>query len=307
MDYQREHGFVPTPRLAYWLKLSRFQSLRVHLGSGFRAVNLFSEDHAALTGARTVEITEKLRPEKSYSINSSYTSLFFLNEKWTLEATLGLFYTYFSNRIVADYVSDPDKIIFQNSADFSEIYGTNIDFVLKKGTTFSAQLGITRKEVLVLENEMRTQQMLTEKWSGNWTLSYAFAGKPLKFDYTGNFSGSMRLPVGSEMDPRPSFSKPYSIHNLQVTYAFSERFQLFLGVKNLLNWTPANGLPFLIARAHDPFDKEVEFDATGSIIATEQNPYALSFDPSYVFAQNQGTRYFLGFRWNPSFEKKSKQ
>ncbi len=34
-------------------------------------------------------------------------------------------------------------------------------------------------------------------------------------------------------------------------------------IKNLLNWTPNKGNPFIIARANDPFDKNVQFDANG--------------------------------------------
>jgi outer membrane receptor for ferrienterochelin and colicins len=298
LDYQTEHGFIPTPRIAYWYKISRFHSIRLHAGNGFRAVNLFSEDHAALTGARNVEITEKLKPEKSWSFNLSHTGLFFLNEKWTLETTTGLFYSYFSNRIVADYETDPQKIIYANRSEFSEIYGINLDLLFKRGKQFSAQVGITHKNVNLTENGLTQQQILTEKWSGNWTISFSLPTNTFRLDYTGNFSGSMRVPTLSSSDPRPSHTQPYSIHNLQLTYNHSEKFQLFMGVKNLLNWTPAKGLPFLIARSHDPFDKEIEFDSAGNVLATSSNPYALSFDPSYVYAMNQGTRFFVGFRWS---------
>ncbi|MDZ7845678.1 MAG: hypothetical protein U5L96_02230 [Owenweeksia sp.] len=61
-----------------------------------------------------------------------------------------------------------------------------------------------------------------------------------------------------------------------------------------MNFTPAANS---IARAHDPFDRKVEFDANGNPIATAENPYALTFDPSYVYAPNQGIRGFLGMRY----------
>jgi outer membrane receptor for ferrienterochelin and colicins len=71
--------------------------------------------------------------------------------------------------------------------------------------------------------------------------------------------------------------------------------EIYAGIKNLLNYTPpANS----IARPFDPFDKEVVFDANGQVVATPNNPQALSFDPSYVFASNQGVRGFLGIRYN---------
>ncbi|MGB1033112.1 MAG: hypothetical protein ACPGWM_10865 [Flavobacteriales bacterium] len=71
-------------------------------------------------------------------------------------------------------------------------------------------------------------------------------------------------------------------------------WEIYGGVKNLLDFTPpANS----IARAFDPFDQEVQFGADGQVIATESNPNALTFDPSYVYAANQGRRAFLGFRY----------
>jgi len=65
----------------------------------------------------------------------------------------------------------------------------------------------------------------------------------------------------------------------------------------LLNWTPNRGNPFIIARANDPFDKDVVFNANGDVVATTDNPNALSFDPSYVYGPNQGIRGFFGMRY----------
>jgi outer membrane receptor for ferrienterochelin and colicins len=72
-DYNKVHGNIFTPRLAYKLTINPNNILRLNTGTGFRVVNLFTEDHAALTGARTVEIKESLAPEKSYNINLNYT------------------------------------------------------------------------------------------------------------------------------------------------------------------------------------------------------------------------------------------
>jgi outer membrane receptor for ferrienterochelin and colicins len=65
-------------------------------------------------------------------------------------------------------------------------------------------------------------------------------------------------------------------------------------LKNLLNFKPPSNS---IARAFDPFDKEVTFDSSGKVIATANNPNALTFDPTYVYASNQGIRMFLGLRY----------
>jgi outer membrane receptor for ferrienterochelin and colicins len=104
----------------------------------------------------------------------------------------------------------------------------------------------------------------------------------------------MRLPLISDTDPRAEESPWFSIQNIQLTKKFSNSFELYGGVKNLLNFTPAANS---IARSFDPFDNDVIFDANGQAIATPDNPNALTFDPSYVYASNQGIRMFLGLRY----------
>ena len=140
--------------------------------------------------------------------------------------------------------------------------------------------------------------LFTEKVSLTWALSYEIPNWFLNLDYTGSYTGSMRLPLLSPLDPRREYSLPYSIQNIQITYKKFHNVELFGGVKNLLNWTPNRGNPFLIARAHDPFDKQVTFDSNGVAQPTPDNPYALTFDPTYAYGPNQGIRAFVGLRWH---------
>src|SRR5690606_38417570 len=127
-------------------------------------------------------------------------------------------------------------------------------------------------------------QMLTEKFSGTWIISYTFNSLNTTIDYSGNIYGSMRLPLVSSLDPRLPYSKTYSIQNIQLTYKGFRYFEIYGGVKNILNWTPAKNNPFLIARSHDPFNKNVQFNDNGNAVPTTENPYGLIFDPSYIYA-----------------------
>jgi outer membrane receptor for ferrienterochelin and colicins len=277
-------------------KLSDKLQLRIHAGTGFRIVNLFSEDHASLTGSRQIVITENLNPERSKSINASFSYLKKIRENLNFEMDVQGFYTYFSNRIVPDYLTNSNQIIYSNGKGHAQSLGTSIDFKLTKNNHFSFQTGITFMEVNSVENGIKEQQLLTEKVSGNYTLTYTFQNFPFTIDYTGNVVGPMRLPILSELDPRPEFSKTYSIQNIQFTYKTKKDIAFFGGIKNILNWTPAKNIPFLIARSSDPFDKGVETTTEGTILATSSNPFALSFDPAYVYAPNQGIRFFMGIR-----------
>jgi outer membrane receptor for ferrienterochelin and colicins len=161
-------------------------------------------------------------------------------------------------------------------------------------------MGATVQNVQRVENinykTVRTKPLLTENWSGTWTISYSFPSAGVSFDYTGNIYGPMQLPLGGRQDPRHATSPIWSIQNIQCTKKLSKQWEIYGGIKNLLNWTPAKNNPFLIARTHDPFNKKVQFDSNGNAVATAENPYALTFDPSYVYGPNQERRVFLGVR-----------
>ena len=101
----------------------------------------------------------------------------------------------------------------------------------------------------------------------------------------------MELPLLGVLDPRPSRSPWYSIQNIQVSTQLKNGVRVYGGIKNLLDFTPPD---YSIARSHDPFDKGVTFDQNGDPVATADNPYALTFDPTYIYAPNQGRRFFIG-------------
>jgi len=84
----------------------------------------------------------------------------------------------------------------------------------------------------------------------------------LTIDYTGNVYGPMRLPLLGPLDPRPAESPVWSVQNLQLSKKLRQ-FEIYMGIKNLLNWTPTRNVPFIIARSEDPFDKNVDYDASG--------------------------------------------
>jgi outer membrane receptor for ferrienterochelin and colicins len=297
LDYDNRHGTIFTPRIAYKWKLNDFDLLRINAGTGFRVVNLFTEDHAALTGAREVVITESLDPERSYNINLNFLKKIYSSNGVYLNFDTSFFYTYFSNRILPDYETDPNQIIYSNldGNSISKGISTNLDLSLPNG--LKVLLGATLMDVSSEENNVTTRQILTERFTGTWNVSYTIRPWQLTLDYTGNMYGPMRLPLLGELDPRNEFSPTWSIQNIQFTYTGGKGIEIYGGIKNLLNWTPNRNAPFIIARANDPFDKNVTYDSNGQVAATTDNPYALTFDPTYVYGPNQGIRAFVGMRY----------
>ena len=299
-DHHHAHKSIITPRIAWKWSMNNKQVLRLNAGTGFRVVNIFTEDHAALTGARVVEIREKLKPEKSYNINVNYVHQLGAHS-WPVTLDLSAWYSYFHNQIFADYTTDPNKIIYNNlnGHAISKGFTINIESHIKQ--RWKGLFGITVQDVAKVETinnkKIHSTPLLTESWSGTWSVTYTLPQNGLTFDYTGNIYGPMLLPLISPLDPRKKQSPVWSIQNIQATKWISQKIELFAGIKNLLNWTPAKNNPFIIARTHDPFDKKVEYDANGKIMSTAENPYALSFDPTYIYAPNQGLRVFFGVRF----------
>jgi outer membrane receptor for ferrienterochelin and colicins len=295
LDYNSVHGSVFSPRVNYkksWNNNSTI--LRLSAGNGFRVANVFTEDHAALTGAREVVFTEELRPETSWNTNVNLVKKIYTDGGTFIGLDGSVFYTYFTNQIVPDYETNPNQIIYGNlnGSAISQGISLNLDVAWANGLTMTG--GATLMDVSLEEDGIRTRQLLTERFSGVWSVGYKFFKTGLKVDYTGNVYSPMRLPLLGALDDRDPYSSWFSIQNIQLTKTFGDKWEIYGGVKNLLNFTPpANS----IARAFDPFDRGVEFGADGAVIPTPENPNALTFDPTYVFAPNQGIRGFLGVRF----------
>ncbi|OUL62481.1 TonB-dependent receptor [Flavobacterium sp. AJR] len=297
-DYNSIHGNIITPRFAYKLKFNDNNILRFNAGTGYRVVNLFTEDHAALTGSREVVIANNLNPEKSVNANLNYIKKIYFSSGTFVGIETTAFYTRFSNKIVSDYVTDPNKIIYDNINGYAVSQGisTNIDVNFTNGLKLIT--GATIMDVSNVQDGVRERPYLTEKFTATWSISYKIDPIDLAIDYTGNLYSPMKLPLLSDTDPRSPNSPWYSLQNIQFTYTGWRNFELYAGIKNLLNFTPKRNNPFLISRTNDPFDKSVEYAPNGTVLVTPSNPYGLTFDTTYVYGPNQGIRGFFGLRYN---------
>ena len=294
-DHNSLHGNIFTPRINY--KLSNYDQtsiLRLSFGTGYRVAQVFTEDHAALTGARDVIFLNDLEPEKSWNTNLNYVKKVYLKEGAIIDFDISIFKTQFSNKIIPDYDTNPNKIIYDNlkGRSISQGVSLNINSLLENGIRFN--LGATYIDSYIKEDGVKTVPYLTEKFQSVWKFEKKWNDKNLIFDLTGTTIGPLRLPTLSRLDPRPDYSSTFSIVNIQLTKILKNTFEIYGGVKNIFDFTPPKNS---IARSFDPFDKQVVFDNSGNAIQNENNPYALTFDPSYVFASNQGFRFFFGLRY----------
>ena len=294
-DYNSIHGNIFTPRLNYKiLNKKKSSTLRLSIGSGYRIARVFTEDHAALTGAREVVFLDNLNPEKSWNININYVKKIYAKQGYIINFDSSIFWTQYSNKIIPDYDTNPNQIIYDNLNGKSIIQGVSVNFNSVFNNGLKMNIGATYIDSSIIENAIEFTPYLTESFHGVWKIEKGFNESGFKIDFTGNILGKMRLPRLGILDPRDEYSPVFSITNLQLTKVINNNYEFYGGVKNILDFTPPKNS---IARPFDPFDREVVFDNNGNAISSIGNPYALTFDPSYVYASNQGRRFFVGMRW----------
>ena len=294
-DYNSTHGNIFTPRINYkTTNQDKSATFRLSLGSGYRVAQVFTEDHAALTGARDVVFLEDLDPERSWNINANFLKKLYIKQGAIIDFDISIFYTQFSNKIIPDYDTDPNKIIYTNLYGESINQGASLNLNLLMQNGIRVNLGATYIDSFIDQNDLKKRPYLTEKFQGVWKLEKKWKSSNLSLDITGSVIGPLLLPTLGPLDPRASYSPTFHIINIQLTKSWNNIFETYCGVKNILDFTPSVES---IARSFDPFDKEVSFDVEGNALSTQNNPFALTFDPSYVYASNQGVRFFFGLRW----------
>ena len=286
-DHDQHHGNVHSPRLAYKWAPDYDNTFRASFGTGYRVVNLFTEDHAALTGAREVVIAEELLPERSYNSNLNYVRKIQAGRNF-INIDITGFYSWFTNKITGDFDTDPTKIIYDNLKGHAISRGISLNTDLSFSFPFKLIAGITYQDVYQVEdnsagNAVTTVQLHAPKWSGNFAGTYSFPHQ-FSVDLTGKWNGPMRLPIQPN-DYRPEYSPWHCITNIQLTKKFRNGLELYGGIKNLFNFIPADPL----MRPFDPFNKQVNNPVN--------NKEGYTFDTGYNYASLQGIRGFLGVRY----------
>ncbi|MDX1674738.1 MAG: TonB-dependent receptor [Longimicrobiales bacterium] len=270
-DHHGDHGLILSPRLsAKWQPLEA-TTLRANAGTGFRVVNLFTEDHAALTGARRVVIEEALAPERSVSLSLNVNQVIEMGPN-PMMIDLDLFHTRFGNRIRPDYETDPNLIVYRNLDGHSVSRGVSLSLnqnFLRIPLRYTA--GITFQDVHTDEGAGPERELFAPEYRGVWSISYTFPG-PVTVDWTGSLTGPMRMPSYPEPFTRPTRSPVYTVHNLQAT------------------WEPAAGVSAYATV------KNVGDMAQASPLIAPDDPFGEAFDTNYVWGPIVGRQLVLGVR-----------
>lgn len=262
IDHHSKHGYVTAPRLSAKFSPSMMTTLRISAGTGFRVVNVFTEDHAALTGSRDVVFNEDLEPEESRSITASLEqTLAFGTNPMTL--SLDGFYTHFSNKIIPDYEQDPNLIVYENLNGFSVTRGFSVG--LEQNLTafpLTYNASVTIMDVYSEENGQRQALAYAPEFTGVFGATYDFRSLNISLGYNGNLMGPKRMPDNYAEDfGRSSRSPAYSTHDLKITKEFTNvnsetgfGLEAYLSAENIFNYTQGSPL----VGADDPFGSDFD-------------------------------------------------
>lgn len=274
LDYQEDFGLVVSPRLSLKHSPGKNTTLRLNGGTGFRIVNLFTEDHAAYTGARATVLLENLKPERSVNATASLQHIIPLGAN-PLTLDLEGFYTYFTNKIEPNY-DTPGRIIYENLDGAATTRGVSL--TLSQSMTdlpLTYTIGGTLMDVFLDENGTKTALEFAPNYQGVANLTYRFP-KGFAFDYTMNLTGPMALPEYEPPFERAATSPAFTIHNVQLTKDFDlprgSLVQTYLSAENLSGYTQ-------VAPLIDP-----------------ANPFGEHFDTAYVYGPIHGRCIGMGVR-----------
>lgn len=290
LDHYNAHGIIASPRVNVKYSLDDWTTARLNFGTGFRIVNLFTEDHAFISGQREVVITEKLNPEQSYNYSIN------INRKYLALGGIGSidiegYYTYFTNKIIPDY-DTPGKIIYKNLGGHSQTKGVSVSVSQNFQFPLSINIAGNLQSVTQTEPDDNGKMITTDivhapQWSGVATLNYDLKKWGVLLAYTASVTGTTALPEVYDVDnsgtqmstPRSTKSKPWSLHKFQATKTFKNNFTLYGGVSNLFNFVQRSSP---LVGWNDP-NANVGFSQY--------------FDTSYAYAPNHGREFYLGVRW----------
>ncbi|MEO9872969.1 TonB-dependent receptor [Ekhidna sp.] len=286
LDHYSDHGVIAAPRLNLKFKPSEWTTLRSNFGTGFRIVNLFTEDHAFVTGQREVIIEEELQPEESYNFSLN------ANHVYTIGASQGMidvdaFYTYFTNKITPDYETE-GQITYSNTDGFAISRGIGINIQQEMSFPLAFNIGLNLQEVTETENDETKDIEFAPQWTGILTANYTIKSAKMTLGYTARLTGPMALPVVFDLDEnsnpmlssRPTSSPTFGIHNLQVSKNLNKGWSIYGGLQNIFDykqpWSPVVG-------TNDP---NANFG------------FSDSFDTAYAYAPIHGREFYLGISWN---------
>jgi outer membrane receptor for ferrienterochelin and colicin len=280
-DHHNEFGWKITPRTMVKYDLSENSTIRASLGTGWRTVNLFTENIGLLVSSRDIVFIEPLKPEQSLNWGINFLQKL-KKKKVTGFFTLDFYQTRFQNQFFPDYDSESQKALIYNFTGTSISNGFQTDVTLKFYKEYEFKMAYNFLDVYRIKNQQKELLPFNSKHRLLFGFSYLPKSNKWRIDINSHWFGEQRLP-NTSFNPvefqQANFSKPYSIINVQVTKKW-KKLELYGGCENITNF-----------RQIRP-------------IVSWQNPFSPYFDTSFNWGPTRGREFYIGLRYTP-FSKSS--
>lgn len=275
-DYHNQFGNQLTPRTLIKYDISPKTIIRANIGTGWRTVNLFSENIGLLVSSRDIVFVESLQPEKAVNYGVNLTHKFETKDN-NLSGYISADYyrTDFQNQIFPDYDTDPTNAFIQNFDGKSVSNGIQVEVLLRIYKQFELKTGYNFLDVYREVGETKQLLPFNPRHKFITTFSYKPTSNKFHFDMNLHWYGEQRLPntrLNPEEFQRPDFSEPYTVLNAQFTYKF-KKFEVYAGCENIFDF-----------RQLQP-------------ILGWQDPFGKFFDTSSVWGPTRGREIYAGVRF----------
>jgi len=281
IDTHNRLGTFITPRVHLRYLPEENTIVRLSLGSGRKAANIFAENQTLFGTNRQINIIESggsiygLNPEKAWNYGLSVRQIFNLFGRGG-DLTADYYITNFVDQVVVDWEQE-GQVAFYNLEGQSRANSFQLSLDYAPSDALSLRFAYKNYDVKTTYNSGFLQRPLQaqHRYFANlgWESERTSKQAQWRWDLTYHALGKQRL-VSTQRDPAGSYAPAYGLWNSQLTHAFSATFELYAGIENLGDYKQLN-----------------------PIIGAE-DPFGATFDTAQVYAPIFGRMLYAGVRWN---------
>lgn len=279
-DIHNNYGLFITPRFHSKYNFSDKSIVRLSAGRGLRTASIFSENLGLFSSSREVIIQDAdngnpygLEPEIAWNYGINYTQGVEVAEK-ELIISFDAYRTNFENQIIVDY-ERAGRVSFYNLEGQSYSNSVQIKLEYPVAKNFDVRAAYRMFDVKSTYDNTLLEKPMVSKHRAFINMAYV-TDSDWHFDATLNWNGQKRLPNTTDNPieyQRPERSPSYFLLNAQVMKRWGDKWDIYLGAENLLNYKQED-----------------------AIIAGD-DAFGQYFDASIVWAPLFGTNVYLGFRY----------
>tara|TARA_B100001057_G_scaffold382138_1_gene388132 strand:- start:120 stop:2330 length:2211 start_codon:yes stop_codon:yes gene_type:complete len=274
IDNHNSLGLFFTPRFLIKYNITENTTVRASVGTGWKTVNIFSENIKLFGTNRNIIISDDLEEEKAINFGFNFLHAMYL-ENIEMQFIFDAYKTNFYNQIHPHYHSDNiiDIHNLKNNSFGNSLQG---EFAIELFEKFGCKFAYNYLDIYHFEDNIRYRLPFTSKHHALSTVSYKPSNEKWHIDCNFHWFGKKKLMFTSNnTNPnniRPLYSDPYSMFSAQFTKKF-EKTDIYIGAENLFNFKQENP----IISWEDPFNEE--------------------FNIANIWGPTKGREIYLGLRF----------